>query len=59
MPTPSGDKYPINNHYQNHCKARNIGLDELDNAFLMEYEIVNKLSLERESAESKTSCIVG
>jgi hypothetical protein len=36
MTTLSGDKYPLDNHYQNRHEGRMRGIDDLDDGFLME-----------------------
>jgi hypothetical protein len=46
MPPLSGDEYPLNKHYQNHHEATITGLDDVDDAFLTEYEIVTVLGLD-------------
>jgi hypothetical protein len=39
-------EHPLNKHDQNHHETRITGLDDVDDAFLTEYEIVAKLSLD-------------
>jgi hypothetical protein len=39
-------EHPLNEPYQNDHEARITGLDDVDDAFLTEYEIVAKLSLD-------------
>jgi DNA-directed RNA polymerase sigma subunit (sigma70/sigma32) len=59
MPTLSGDKYPLDNHYQNRQEGRMRGIDDLDDGFLTEYEIVNNLGLERGRAELQQILLEG
>jgi hypothetical protein len=39
-------EHPLNEPYQNDHETRITGLDDVDDAFLTEYEIVAKLSLD-------------
>jgi RNA polymerase sigma factor (sigma-70 family) len=59
MPTLSGDEYPLDNHYQNRQEGRMRGIDDLDDGFLTEYEIVNNLGLERGRAELRQILLEG
>jgi hypothetical protein len=59
LPTRSGEEYPLNKHYQHHHEARITGLDDLDDAILMEYEIVTKLGLDGGRAELRQFFLQG